>query len=101
LAIAESDAIATMPDNISFEQAAASTEGSHYALVDIRAAAVCNTKNTGLVKSLGADVVIDYQTQNFTKTETKLDFIFDAVGKALLGSASLCLPKKEFTFQLN
>jgi NADPH:quinone reductase-like Zn-dependent oxidoreductase len=51
--------------------------------------AVCNTKNVELVKSLGADVVIDYQTQDFTKTETKFHFIFDAVGKS---SFSQCKP---------
>lgn len=51
--------------------------------------AVCNTKNVELVKSLGADVVIDYQTQDFTKTETRFQFIFDAVGKS---SFSQCKP---------
>lgn len=44
--------------------------------------AVCNTKNVELVRSLGADTVIDYQTKDFTKTETKFHFIFDAVGKS-------------------
>lgn len=44
--------------------------------------AVGNTKNIELVKSLGADKVIDYQTQDFTQTETKFHFIFDAVGKS-------------------
>ena len=44
--------------------------------------AVCNTKNVELVQSLGADIVIDYQTQDFTKTENKFHFIFDAVGKS-------------------
>jgi NADPH:quinone reductase-like Zn-dependent oxidoreductase len=44
--------------------------------------AVCNTKNVELVKSLGADIVIDYQTSDFTKTEDKFHFIFDAVGKS-------------------
>ena len=44
--------------------------------------AVCNTKNVDLVKSLGADTVIDYQTQDFTKTNTRFQFIFDAVGKS-------------------
>lgn len=44
--------------------------------------AVCNTKNVALVKSLGADIVIDYQTRDFTKTENKFHFIFDAVGKS-------------------
>ncbi len=44
--------------------------------------AVGNTKNVELVKSLGADTVIDYQTQDFTKTDTRFRFIFDAVGKS-------------------
>lgn len=44
--------------------------------------AVCNTKNVELVKSLGADTVIDYQTQDFTKTDMRFHFIFDAVGKS-------------------
>lgn len=47
--------------------------------------AVCNTKNVELVRSLGASTVIDYQTQDFTQTETKFDFIFDAVGKSSFG----------------
>ncbi|WP_229236088.1 NAD(P)-dependent alcohol dehydrogenase [Dyadobacter tibetensis] len=116
-----------MPDNLSFEEAAALTEGAHYALVDIRAAkvergqnvlvygatgaigsaavqllkhfgatvtAVCNTKNVGLVKSLGADTVIDYQTQDFTKAEDRFDFIFDAVGKSSFGQCKPLLTKK-------
>ncbi|MBC7693861.1 MAG: NAD(P)-dependent alcohol dehydrogenase [Burkholderiales bacterium] len=44
--------------------------------------AVCNTKNIELVKSLGADTVIDYQTEDFTKTDIKFNFVFDAVGKS-------------------
>ncbi|MFZ4582626.1 MAG: NAD(P)-dependent alcohol dehydrogenase [Paludibacter sp.] len=47
--------------------------------------AVCNTKNVELVKSLGADSVIDYQTQNFTQTNEKYHFVFDAVGKSSYG----------------
>jgi NADPH:quinone reductase-like Zn-dependent oxidoreductase len=56
--------------------------------------AVCNTKNVGLVKSLGADTVIDYQTQDFTKTEVKFEFIFDAVGKSSFGQCKSLLTKK-------
>ena len=43
--------------------------------------AVCSTKNIDLVKSLGADEVVDYTGEDFTKTKTQLDIIFDAVGK--------------------
>ncbi len=56
--------------------------------------AVCNTKNIGLVKSLGADTVIDYLTQDFTKTEDKFEFIFDAVGKSSFGQCKPLLTSK-------
>jgi NADPH:quinone reductase-like Zn-dependent oxidoreductase len=47
-----------------------------------RVTAVCDTANVDLVRSLGADTVIDYQTQDYTKTDQKYDFFFDAVGKS-------------------
>ncbi len=127
MTMGENEAIVTMPDNLSFEEAAPITEGAHYALCDIRAAkvksgqnvmvygatgaigsaavqllkyfganvtAVCNTKNVELVKSLGADDVIDYQKQDFTKTNKKFDFVFDAVGKSSFGQCKPLLKDK-------
>jgi NADPH:quinone reductase-like Zn-dependent oxidoreductase len=43
--------------------------------------AVCNTKNVGLVRSLGAGEVVDYLHEDFTKNGATYDVIFDAVGK--------------------
>jgi NADPH:quinone reductase-like Zn-dependent oxidoreductase len=44
--------------------------------------AVTNTKNLKLAQSLGADTVIDYTKEDFTKINKKFDFVFDAVGKS-------------------
>lgn len=49
--------------------------------------AVCSTSNVKLVESLGADVVVDYLKEDFTKTTAKFDVVFDAVGKT---SKSAC-----------
>jgi NADPH:quinone reductase-like Zn-dependent oxidoreductase len=43
--------------------------------------AVCNTKNVELVRSLGADEVVDYLQEDFTKNGETYDVVFDAVGK--------------------
>jgi NADPH:quinone reductase-like Zn-dependent oxidoreductase len=43
--------------------------------------AVCGAKNVELVRSLGADEVVDYQREDFTKNGQTYDVVFDAVGK--------------------
>lgn len=42
---------------------------------------VCSTKNMELVKSLGADFVIDYKKNHFSKNTNMYDVIYDSVGK--------------------
>lgn len=51
--------------------------------------AVTDTANLEKVKALGADIVIDYNKQDFTKMSHSFDFVFDAVGK---GSFNKCRP---------
>jgi NADPH:quinone reductase-like Zn-dependent oxidoreductase len=110
--------LTAMPTSMTYEEAAPSAEGGHYALNDIRRAnvrsgqrvlingatgaigsaavqlvkyygaevtAVCGTKNVELVRSLGADRVIDYTREDFTKGSGGYDFVFDAVGKSSFG----------------
>ena len=122
MTIGEDKALTTMPANMTYEEAAPSTEGAHYAYnfikkvniksgqkilvngatgaigsaavqllkyFDVNVTAVCNTKNIELVKSLGADKVIDYTKEDFTKDEEKYNFVFDAVGKS---SFAKCKP---------
>lgn len=43
--------------------------------------AVCSTRNVELVRSLGADEVVDYTQEDFTKNGQTYDVVLDAVGK--------------------
>ncbi len=118
LSIPEDSPLATMPANVTFEEAAPSTEGSHYALSLIRSAkihsgqhvlvngatgaigsaavqllkhlgavvtAVCDTENMELVRGLGADRVIDYTAEDFTRDRQTYHVVLDAVGKSSFG----------------
>lgn len=118
LTIAEDMGLAHMPENISFSEAAASSEGVHYAYNCINkvplksgdkvlvngadggigsatvqllkyfgagVTAVCQTKNLALLKSLGADAIIDYTKEDFTKVKDGYDYVFDSVGKSSFG----------------
>lgn len=44
--------------------------------------AVCNTKNIALARELGAEKVIDYEKEDFTRDGGQYDVVIDAVGKS-------------------
>lgn len=56
--------------------------------------AVCATPHVELLKSLGADMVIDYTKENFTKQKYKYDLVFDAVGKSSFWKCKSLLKRK-------
>ena len=118
LTMPQDGSLATIPADLTYNEAAASTEGSHYALSLIRKAklrrgqdilvygatgaigsaavqllkhlganvtAVCASEHLELVRGLGADRVIDYTAEDFTKDEQRYDVVLDAVGKSSFG----------------
>jgi NADPH:quinone reductase-like Zn-dependent oxidoreductase len=127
MAIPQDGFLATMPAHLTYEEAAPSTEGSHYGLALIRRAkvrsgqdvlvygatgaigsaavqllkqlgakvtAVCGPEHLELVKGLGADRVIDYTVQDFTRDTQRYDVVLDAVGKSsFLRSRRLLKPR--------
>jgi len=126
MTISQNNALALIPKDVSFEQAAASIEGAHYAYnflnkVNIKSGqkvlingasgaigsaavqllknsgakitAVCKSKNAELITSLGAEKIIDYEKEDFTKTDEKFDFVFDTVGKSTFGKCKPILNK--------
>jgi NADPH:quinone reductase-like Zn-dependent oxidoreductase len=57
---------------------------------------VCSTGNVAWVKSLGADQVIDYTGEDFTKNGETYDIIFDAVGKTTFSQCKNALKRKGY-----
>ncbi|RLD20313.1 MAG: NAD(P)-dependent alcohol dehydrogenase [Bacteroidetes bacterium] len=55
---------------------------------------VCSTTNMDMVKSLGADKVIDYTKEDFTKTGLTYDIIYDTVGKSSFSHCKGSLTEK-------
>ena len=56
--------------------------------------AVCAAENFDLVRSLGADKLIDYKTEDFTKDNELYDYVFDTVGKTSFFKCKPILNKK-------
>ncbi|MHA2303848.1 MAG: NAD(P)-dependent alcohol dehydrogenase [Candidatus Hodarchaeales archaeon] len=61
---------------------------------DTEVTGVCSTSNIDMVKDLGADFVIDYTKEDFTKNGQIYDVIFDAVGKNNFSNCKNSLSQK-------
>ena len=56
--------------------------------------AVCSGENGELLRSIGADRIIDYRTEDFTKDQERYDYVFDAADKCSFGQCKHLLTKK-------
>ncbi len=63
--------------------------------------AVDSTRKLDMLRSIGADQVIDYTQEDFTKSGETYDVIFDVVGKASFSGCIRSLKKKGIYFFLN
>jgi NADPH:quinone reductase-like Zn-dependent oxidoreductase len=117
--VSERRMVTTIPAGLSYEHAAVSTEGAHYALRHVRAlrvgdgtsvlvhgatgaigtaavqllkhagahvVATSTTANVALVRALGADVVVDWEREDFTALPDRFGVVLDAVGKSSFGA---------------
>lgn len=57
----------------------------------VQVTAVCGTKNLDLIKSIGANKVISFETEDFTLIDDRFDLILDAVGKTSYGATKKLL----------